>query len=365
MAERRRSRGNVVRGYRDIAACLRTEIETGVWPTGQVIPAYRKLMRIHSAGERTVRLALDLLKREGWLRAIARRRLVAARPEPGRAANRNVVALVMSNSLEEVVGLSYASEALRGIQLGVSALEAPLMLLHGRDFVASLPAGLSDLSLRGIILMGLFEPDTLRAYERISVPVVLADHPGGPWQLHSSSVDNIRGTCDAVNRLFDLGHRRIAFLRRVHTGLKAIDPDSAERQRGFSLAFTQKGLPPPKDSIFNSFFNDNERSATVRAVFDRRPRFTAAVTSDAGGVQLLKSAARLYGLTVPRDLSLVTVHSGGTGRGAFSGPGVDFVEVGRQAALLLSHPKRPVRHTRVATKWTPGKTIGPPPRYRG
>lgn len=59
-----------IHGYRDLAAWLRHQVNTGVWRPGQRIPAEHDLTQMFGLARPTVRRATELLIAEGLLRAV-------------------------------------------------------------------------------------------------------------------------------------------------------------------------------------------------------------------------------------------------------------------------------------------------------
>lgn len=108
----------------------------------------------------------------------------------------------------------------------------------------------------------------------------------------------------------------------------------------------------------------NPDSATLRNLFNSRPRYTAVLATDAGKAQIVADAAHKLGLRVPRDLS-IAAFGGMSGakktRSEFGGPRTDFYELGRRAGLLLHEPASPQRVERIPAVWEDGTTVGPCP----
>jgi LacI family transcriptional regulator len=178
------------------------------------------------------------------------------------------------------------------------------------------------------------------------------------------SVDNEAAAFDATRRLIGLGHRRLAFLRFVVLTVREIDPDSRERERGFRRACREAGLRPSEHAIFNTFPRDTPASASIRAVFEARPRHTAILAADASRASMAALGARAYGFTVPRDLSIACFQSREDAADGWSGPCTDFEGLGRRAVEALPAGSGPPCHLRMQCEWIDGRTTGPAPRGR-
>ncbi len=360
--ERRRPGRPVSPGahYRRIAGDLRARLRAGEWPAGQPLPALRALAARYRVGEFTVRMAVELLKREGRVRTSARRRLVAAAAGDPPGALDGLVLQVSSHSLEALHRGPYTDELVRGVQIGAGEMAAPFLALSDRHFRHNLPTDALELPVKGIVLVGVFTDRTLKQYEKLGVPAVLADQPPGGRRLHSVAVDNFASARDATARLIALGHRRLALVRFVQTGMRRVDPDALERQEGFFAAVREAGLPDSAVRVYNSLDGDTPESPGIRALVRAEPPFTAVLSASGWRAALVAIAAEAEGRSVPGELSVACFQAAEADYPRFSGPRVDFEEMGRLAAHLLDEPKHPPRHVRVPAPWVEAGSVAPP-----
>ncbi|MCW8131757.1 MAG: substrate-binding domain-containing protein [Planctomycetota bacterium] len=345
--------------YRTVAGSIREGMVQGRWPQGAVLPSIRQLAKEFQVGERVVRLAIATLKDECRIRATPRRRFKVLSPTGAITTTTGIVLEVMGGNLHTFLQSSSVSDIQRGLEFGVGDLWAPLLIVHDEHLRSALPEELLDYSLRGIVLLGQFQNKLLRQYERLNIPVVLADRPGEHWKMHAVSVDNVTAAMDATRRLIALGHRQLAFLRFVQLGTRDIDPDSRERQVGFERACQEAGLASKNRLILNSFPKDGGNSASLSALFERRPQITAVLCSDPSRASLVLEAAKIRGKLIPRDLSVAAFQSEKPELPDISGPRINFFSLGRMAALLSGCARRPIKHQRVAAMWCDGKSICP------
>lgn len=264
------------------------------------------------------------------------------------------VVLIVSTNPWKAPWSEYSGPLYSGIVQGAADIGAPILIAHEHGLQTSMPVGFLDYPLRGVVLVGHFTSEILRCYERLPVPVVLADTPTDR-KVHSVTVDNITAAKDAVKRLVELGHRRIGFVRFVLYSLREVDPDSKERQTGFLQGCQECGLPVTNDWIFNALPSGKPDLQTMRRLVGKGSHFTAAIASDTGGANLVKRAAEQFGREIPRQLSLVSFAS--KPDRTYSGPRIDFTELGRQAAPLLDQPKEPPIRLRVKSEWFDGGSI--------
>ena len=70
--------------------------------------------------------------------------------------------------------------------------------------------------------------------------------------------------------------------------------------------------------------------------------------------------ARQRGVSIPGDLSIACFLGTREGGAHFSGPRIDFEQLGRRAAAILKAPPDPRTEVRIETVWHEGRTIAPP-----
>lgn len=350
--------------FRRIADRLRDRIRAGDYPPGSVLPSIRALAGRLRVGKRVVVLAVEELKRDGWIAATANRRL-AVREGAGSVSNDHVaaglVALILETNLERLVQLRLP-EVVRGAAAGAGNLRAPLLLAHGPQHRRAMPGGFERLDLRGVVLYGAIHASAVRDYERLPVPVVFCDRPPEDFQVHAAAVDNVAAAADAARRLLALGHRRFAFVRYLQYATRGVDPDALERQRGFELALREAGLGKQSYTIFNALRDGGPEAPFIRSLLSARPPVTAVLASDPRRALNVIQAARAAGRRVPQDLSVAGFQERDARTAEnLSGPVIDLFELARCAVLLLKHPKRPLVHERLSAAWRDGATIGPAP----
>lgn len=342
--------------HRQLLDRLRSAIVDGTWPEGATVPPQRTLAEQYGVGQRAVRMALDGLYAEGRIARTGKRRWVVKKPYRYGLTSMDFVLQILAGSFTDMLRGEDTWTLQHGLQVGVAKLNHPFAVLPAwklRDVLPS-PAFLGQ-PLRGILLYGNIKPAILRQYEKLTIPVVLVDRPGGNWKLHSMAVDNEKAAYDATVQLIERGHRHIAFVRRVHLHLRDIDDDSRERQKGFLRACREHGLKGANDWVYNCFSKDKTSAAWLQRLLASQSQFTAVIGVDSGPAGLVMKAARELGRTVPRDISIVTFQ--GKGGRQFSGPRTDFFELGRRAAMLLASPAKPPRHELLVCSWHEGKTV--------
>lgn len=173
--------------------------------------------------------------------------------------------------------------------------------LHG-----SLERALARATVDGVIVIGLHQhhPE-VEAIRRAGLPTVLVDAPA--WSEHGAiEVDDTTGAFAAAQHLLELGHRDLLVLTMAPSESQD-DAGSvmARRLDGYRRAFEEHGvrLGPDSVRVAEATFAGGEQ-AFLRAWEDGLRPTGVLSMSDAAAAGVLQ-AARLLGIGVPRDLSVV------------------------------------------------------------
>ncbi|MHC4917132.1 MAG: substrate-binding domain-containing protein [Planctomycetota bacterium] len=346
--------------HRQVADDLRARMAGGDLRAGRPLPALRRLARKYRVGQHTVRMAVELLKREGRVRSGPGRRLIVCATGSRRGPLEGTVVLVASSPLDRMTRSPYMGELLRGVHVGVGEARAPLLVVPGGEFFRKPPEEVFSLPVRGLLLVGVFTDAVLARYEKLALPVVLLDQPSPRHRLHTVTVDNLPAAREATEKLIELGHRRMAFVRTLQLDARRVDPDSRERQEGFLQAVEAAGIRARDCEIINSLPGDTPKSPALRSLVRARRPFTAVVTATGGLAEKVAAAARAVGRKIPEDLSVVCLQGREAGFTRFSGPRMNFEEVGRRAVALLDAPRHPPQHLRVPAEWADAESTAAP-----
>ncbi|MCW8133150.1 MAG: substrate-binding domain-containing protein [Planctomycetota bacterium] len=342
-----------------IVADLSARIAGGEWPVGKPIPSCRQLAARYRVSVTTLRLALDELKREGRLQVQPRKKPVAALGQDLGEMLAGAVAMVLKDQVAHYLRGAENQRLWQGLTESLLASNSPFLLLqHWKLWRTAFPAGLRELPLAGVLLLGPYRAETVRMYESLSVPVVLVDQPGAPYRVHSVSVANREAAYDATQRVLDLGHKRIAYVRSLVSSVQGIDPDGKERQEGFLAACRDRKLKPRQYRVFTAALTP--ASQTVREIAEATPRYTVIVCANGRHALQSAAAAEALGLRIPRDLSVVAFRPEHSEAGHVSGPVVASHAIGAKAVeIMLRKPAEP-EHALVPAAWNKGETLAPP-----
>ncbi|MBF6594384.1 MAG: LacI family DNA-binding transcriptional regulator [Thermaceae bacterium] len=173
------------------------------------------------------------------------------------------------------------------------------------------------------------------------------------------AADYAAATAEIINRLLDLGHRRLLYLKVPQTS-----ESSQDREAGYRQAFVKRGVKLDESSIVPL-----EEEADLQPLEGWLARGITAIISERPGLALrIVEAARKLGKQVPRDLSVATL---GDVAGAphLTAELTTFCiprqEMGAEAVRLLlkrmeSPPQTGPYRLLLPCTQTPGSTIGPP-----
>jgi len=164
-------------------------------------------------------------------------------------------------------------------------------------------------SVNGVINDGRFDgllwckPDytvqSAQSIERSEIPIVMMHAPDGEGpNVPRFCCDNLSGLKLAVDHLYELGHRRIAF---VMDALNVSTAEGRARVEGFQSAMAMHELPTMPDSVLYWRHDPLE----LEQLMAREGRPTALISySEKQAVLILKEAEAL-GISIPGELSVI------------------------------------------------------------
>ncbi|PJM73936.1 LacI family transcriptional regulator [Bifidobacterium primatium] len=154
-----------------------------------------------------------------------------------------------------------------------------------------------------IILFAVPSPSVSKRLASRGIPCVFLDPWGNPSNdTLSIRADNWSGSLFATRHLIELGHRRIGIITGPDTAMC-----SASRFDGYRAALTEAGIPVDDSLIRKGIYQvDSGREQALSLLADRSSNQPTAIVAgndlQAMGVY---DAARLCGLRIPEDLSVV------------------------------------------------------------
>jgi DNA-binding LacI/PurR family transcriptional regulator len=244
-----------------------------------------------SVSDRTRERVLELARELGY------------RPHPFARALRGAPSMLLGAIVRDITDVFFAS-AIEALSIEARARGYSLVLGTARaeaDEALALTAVLEARHCDAIVLLGDLrdEPRLVDDLRRARIPVVALWHGSDAAPFASVSVDNRAGIRAALDHLYELGHRRVAFcgndtLLDVH-----------ERRVAFEMRAAELGLPVGPELVRhtdNTLAGGEAAFAELLAVPDPPTAVLAATDVIAIGVI---HAAYERGVRVPADLSVV------------------------------------------------------------
>jgi LacI family transcriptional regulator len=196
------------------------------------------------------------------------------------------------------------------------------------------PRLVTDRTCDGLIVVGAHLSLATAEILRGAPPVVLVDAYSEDDSFDSVATDNVGGARTALEHLVARGHRDIAILGTAPQAF----PSILQRRRGYEQVIAEAGLAP---HYIDAPYWPPESAAAVGVDYLKANPETSAVfcANDAVAIALLQ-AARLAGISVPGDLSVVGFDDIDLARfvsPALTTMAVDKVGMGRIAVTLLAH----------------------------
>lgn len=170
----------------------------------------------------------------------------------------------------------------------------------------------------------------------LSVPVVLVGRRSTSDMVSAVGRNEYEMACEVTDYLFDLGHRKIAFLGASDEFYYSID-----RLRGFRETHQRRGIPLDECCIHEGF----EKEASAQFLIDH-PEITAAVFLNELLASQVLPLVQAAGRVIPDDLSVISFDDTDIARN-FSPPlttvAYPFFQEGFWAVrLLMEQARQPV-----------------------
>ena len=221
----------------------------------------------------------------------------------------NLVARALSKRESRTIGViapessdGYFTRVMRGVE--DSMLEAGYLYftashLGREDLVREYPAALIQRGVDGLIFLNT------RIHEHPGVPCVSISHKCDTEGVTSILVNQRQGMDDAMQHLYDLGHRRILLMRGERWSL-----DADDRYNSMLAAARRLGLPVPAELQMTLETNQLTPGIAFRAfqqILASSVEFTAVLSfNDIAAIGAIRAMADV-GLSCPEDISVLGV----------------------------------------------------------
>ena len=330
---------------------IRDLIVSGEWAPESLLPSETELQRQLNISRSTIRQALSKAEAQGLIERVPGKGTFVARAPIGEPDS-HLIGYITCDSFRHLQG-----QLLSGAESVLSARGYRVVFCNSNRDPEEENRLLEQLvvedKVAGILIWPVLHDDRSRRLFQLaqqgSVPLVLVDRTFDGLACDYVTSENYAGAYAAVKHLVGLGHRRVAFLSRRILQLHTI----ADRLRGYQDALKDVDLTPLEpwlvgdanremeivvalDSYSGAHSQDVEQIARY---LESLPRPTAIFAmNDMMAMQAVK-AAKLGGLRVPEDLSLVGFDDEGIVNTLLDVPlttvAQDAITLGRRAAELL------------------------------
>jgi DNA-binding LacI/PurR family transcriptional regulator len=344
---------------------------------GAPLPTYQELCAELGLSYVTVKRGMDLLEAEGLVRRIPSKGTFVAKAMRRESRSLQRVLMVFRASLMRAFVNQYLADIARGALTEIDSTGgwARLASIQGDGL---LYADHLEPEVDGLLLVGIENAPYLRLVSNWGVPAVALDYCSEEVPMDFVACDNRAAARCAVERLVQLGHRRLAYVGEPETArlvpnqhddevLELAFSDFRERREGVVDALRAAALSPVATIVTEpasegrGMANADEAVARLLALGAEAP--TAVLTSSDGVAIKLIEALERRGMRVPRDVSVCAV--AGSSAPAQS-PDVtycrfDFAAMGRKGVEILRErcgsTKKPVnRIHRIGFEWVEGSS---------
>lgn len=176
---------------------------------------------------------------------------------------------------------------------------------------------------------------------------------GKPGELTEQTIcvdnDNLLASRDATDYLYNLGHRRIAYLGRRNDSIYM-----EERRAGYQLSMLLHNLPVSPGHCVEVEDVNVEDIEELEKLLDQKDRPTAVMVGDDILALMLERLCMRKGLHVPRDISIIAFNNSLVTQMAFprvTAVAINAYQLGQEAAgQIINHifdPELPVTKTIV------------------
>lgn len=143
--------------------------------------------------------------------------------------------------------------------------------------------------------------DDLLVFKQSGIPFVILDNSFREFEVDAVAINNIQGTSKAVAHLFEMGHRRIGYIRS-----KVLINSFKERYSAFKRALVNHGLRFDKNDLIEVGYSEQGVKTDTMDYVSRHSEFPTAFFAEndliaCNAVQAFKEA----GLKVPEDISVI------------------------------------------------------------
>jgi len=214
----------------------------------------------------------------------------------------------------------------------------------------------------GLLLTGLGSRQLVEGLLSLDLPMVLINNHFPDLPVGSVTSDFGQGIVLAMQHLYELGHRDIAFINGPRSEYSV-----QRRDDGFYKALRLLGLPYQSELVLETTMTVAGGEAATQRLLQSGARFSAVCCANDGIAFGVMRALREFGLRIPQDVSVVgfdDVDAAALTTPALTTIHSDIAAVGSLAMAQLlehiNHPERPphqiLLHVQLVTRQSTAAT---------
>jgi GntR family transcriptional regulator of arabinose operon len=203
--------------YLEVYNKIRADIISGKYAPHTKLPHITELIQIFKVSNRTIQHAVRLLAEEKLVKGIPSKGTyvqdIKTKYLYGTSAGVSNTAVLISNYLCNMIKLPYFVKIFTGIEESLQKPGQRLHLVSCRDrSFQEIWSELKALEINSIITVDFEDHAILREIEDLRMPVIHLDLLDFKSRKHAIVANNYQGGELALEKLYELGHRRILYL---------------------------------------------------------------------------------------------------------------------------------------------------------
>ncbi len=259
--------------------------------------------------------------------------------------NSRAIGIILPVSEKEAYENSFYLEAIRGISQYCNQRQYINTVITGKDeeeILKVVKTMTRSGQVDGFIVLYSRQKDPVIDYlygEGLLYVLV-----GKAYQFANQTVyidnDNLLAGQEATEYLYEIGHRKIGYI-----GSDSQLLFSADRKSGYQLALSRLGLPFKPEYCAEVYSVSTEGSEPIRRLLSQEDRPTAVMVSDDILAVALERVCMEIGLSIPKDLSIISFNNSLFARltsPQLTSIDVNSLQLGMEAASqMINHIENP------------------------
>lgn len=287
-----------------VKEALQSSIERGELKPGEPLPGRSQLCRLFSTNRLSIDRAIAELVKEGWLVAIRGKGTFVVEPDFKHTLPTLTFAVVWSHPVTTKDNI-YWGPLLRGISYAASDLEVRLLFRHcSPDTFQDL---FREARVDGLIVLAPHVDDetVLNKLWRNRLPFVATSSSYEDDTLPCVDTNNFEGVRQALEHLWELGHKQIAIIN-----LALQSTDLLQRWEAFQKLMGEAGITlDPRWTLLSTSYRWGEADFWIKRIekwLHSVPLPTAIVAAAYDMALIVLKALQRQRIDVPQQVSLIS-----------------------------------------------------------